>query len=195
MNFFKFLFSKTFLIQLFLAVVVIVILGFLTMQWLGYTTNHNEKIKVPDLSKLELDIVDKKLDQLDLRRKLLDSANYNPDYPKYSVIEQSPKPGKFVKENRQIYIKLNPSGYPTIEMPNMIRHTKRQVEPMLLSLGFEIGDITYKPDIAKDAVLEMRANGKEIKPGDKVMKTTKINLVLGSGPGGVKADTDADADN
>lgn len=181
MNFFKFLFSKTFLIQLFLAVVVVVILGFIALKWLDYTTDHGEKIKVPDLSKLQLDSVDQKLDGLNLRRQILDSANYNPDYPKYSVIEQTPKAGKFVKSRRKIYLKLNPSGYPKIEMPNFLRHTKRQVVPALRSMGFEIGDITYKPDIAKDAVLEMRANGEKIEPGDKIMKTTTINLVLGNG--------------
>src|SRR5699024_10318042 len=86
-----------------------------------------------------------------------------------------------VKERRTIYLKLNPSGYPMIAMPDLIRNTKRQVIPTLKSMGFEIGEITYKPDIARDAVLELYANGHKIMPGDQVMKTTIINLVLGSG--------------
>lgn len=181
MNFFKFVFSKTFLIQLILAVIVTVILGFLTLKWLDSYTHHDEKIEAPNLSKLQLDSVKIKLDKLDLRYVVLDSVNYNPDYPKYSVIEQTPKPGKFVKEGRKIYLKLNPSGYPKIEIPNLYRHTKRQVIPTLRSMGFKIGDITYKSDIAKDAVLEMRTKGVKIEPGDKVMKTTTIDLVLGDG--------------
>src|SRR5699024_5209096 len=148
--------SKTFWLQVVLAIVATILLAFLTVKWLDYETSHGESVQVPDLSKLSLDEVDDQLKQFNLRRQVLDSANYNPGYPKFSVIEQTPEPGKRVKEGRKIYLKLNPSGYPKIEMPNMIRHTQRQVLPMLKSLGFEIGDITYKPDIAKDAVLEIR---------------------------------------
>ncbi len=181
MNFFRFLVTKTFWIQVGLAVVVSILFVFLGMKWLEHETNHGETIAVPDLTSLQLDEVDQRLKELDLSRVVLDSANYNPDYPRYSVIEQNPAPGKKVKEGRKIYLKLNPAGYPKIEIPNMIRHTKRQVIPMLGALGFEIGEITYKPDIAKNAVLELRVNGKTIEPGDKVMKTTKIDLILGDG--------------
>jgi hypothetical protein len=43
------------------------------------------------------------------------------------------------------------------------------------------GTITYKPYLGKDMVLEMRMNGKKIKAGDKVLKSSKIDLVLGDG--------------
>lgn len=181
MSFFKFLISKAFLIQLVLALVVIVILGFLTMQWLSYSTNHDEHIDVPDLSRMSLDVVQEKLDEMNLSYKVLDSANYNPEFPKYAVIEQTPTPGKKVKEKRTIYLTLNKSGYAQVEIPDLIHNTKRQAIPTLRSLGFEIGEITYKPDIARDAVLELRANGKTIEAGDKLTKTTKIDLVLGAG--------------
>ncbi|MDT0295429.1 PASTA domain-containing protein [Mesonia ostreae] len=181
MSFIKFLFSRVFLIQLGIALVVIVLLIFGALRWLNYTTNHDQRIEVPNLSKLSLDIVDKKLEGLELKREILDSANYNPDYPKYSVIEQVPKPGSLVKENRKIYLNLNPSGYNKIEIPNLLGRTQRQVEPTLRSLGFEIGDVTYKPNIAKNAVLEMRHKGKTVKEGDELMKTSVIDLILGDG--------------
>ena len=183
MSLFRFIFSKTFLIQIGLAIVALIVLAFLTMQWLDITTNQDERIEVPDLAKLSLDRVELKLDEMDLRYEILDSANYNPDYPKYSVIDQVPLPGRFVKENRKIYITLNPSGYGNVKIPDLIRRTRRQVEPTLRSLGFEIGSVTYKPDIAKDAVLELRHKGKLVEPGDELMKTAKIDLVLGDGSG------------
>ena len=43
------------------------------------------------------------------------------------------------------------------------------------------GEITYKPYVGKDMVLEMWMNGKTIKPGTKVLKSSKIDLVLGDG--------------
>lgn len=181
MSFFKFIFSKTFLIQIGIAIALIVALVFVAMNWLDSTTNHDQRIEVPDLSRLSLDIVDKKLDEMNLRKVILDSANYNPDFPKYSVIEQTPEAGNFVKENRKIYIKLNPSDYPKLEIPEFERITKRQLESKLLSLGFKIGEVTYKPDFAEDVVLQLTYKGKPLKKGDKVRKTAKIDMVLGDG--------------
>ncbi|WP_141876966.1 PASTA domain-containing protein [Gramella sp. Hel_I_59] len=184
MGFFRFIFSKTFLIQLVLAGIVLVVLAILAMQWLDYSTNQDQRIEVPDLAKMNLDIVEDRLDELNLDFEILDSANFNPDFPRYSVIEQAPAPGKFVKEDRKIYLTLNPSGYRKVEIPeNLIRKTRRQVEPTLRSLGFEIGDVSYKPDIAEDAVLEIRHKGKLVEAGEKLMKTSVLDLVLGDGSG------------
>ncbi len=184
MGIFRFIFSKTFLIQLGLAVLVLVLIAFLTLQWLEYSTNQDQRIEVPDLSRMSLNTVEDRLDDMDLRFEILDSANYNPDYPPYAVIDQVPLPGKEVKENRKIYLTLNPSGYGKIEVPDgLITRTRRQVEPTLRSLGFEIGDVTEKDDIAKDAVLELRHEGRLVNPGDELMKTSVIDLVVGNGKG------------
>ena len=183
MGLLKFIFSKTFLIQLVLAVIVLIVIAFLSLQWLKISTNQDQRIEVPDLSMLSLAVVEDVLNEMDLKYEVMDSANFNPDYPRYAVIDQVPSPGKFVKENRKLYLTLNPSGYRKIVVPDMIRRTLRQVEPTLRSLGFEIGAITYKPDIAKDAVLELRHKGKLIEPGDELMKTSVIDLVLGDGSG------------
>ncbi|MCF4102452.1 PASTA domain-containing protein [Gillisia sp. M10.2A] len=183
MSLLKFIFSKTFVIQLVLAAIALVVIAFLAMQWLEFTTNQDERIEVPNLASLSLDDVEDKLSEMDLRYEILDSANFNPDYPRYAVIDQVPLPGKYVKENRKIYLTLNPSGYRKVVVPDLIRRTRRQAEPTLRSLGFVIGTISYKPDIAKDAVLELRHKGKLIEPGDELMKTSVIDLVLGDDSG------------
>ncbi len=178
MTFFRFLFTKAFLKQLLLAILALVVLSFLVMWWLKGTTNHGQKIEVPSLSKLSLDLVEDKLDEMDLRYEILDSANYNPDFPKYSVIEQIPKAGKFVKEDRKIYLYLNPSGYRKIQVPNVIGRTRRQAEPTLLAMGFEIGKISYRPDIS-DQVKELRYKGEKLEPGTEIQKTAVIDLIVG----------------
>ncbi|UAB81373.1 PASTA domain-containing protein [Marixanthomonas sp. SCSIO 43207] len=178
MTFFRFLFTKAFLKQLLLAVLALIVLSFLIMWWLKSTTNHGQKIEVPSLSKLSLDVVEDKLGELDLRYEILDSANYNPDYPKFSVIEQIPKAGKYVKEDRKIYLYLNPSGYRKIQVPDVIGRTRRQAEPTLLAMGFEIGKVSYRPDIS-DQVKEMRYKGEKLEPGTKIQKTAVIDLIVG----------------
>lgn len=178
MTFFRFLFTKTFLKQVILALVVLVVLVFIMMWWLKFSTNHNEKIEVPNLSELTLDKVESRLKELHLRYEILDSANYNPDFPRFSVIEQIPEPGKYVKQNRKLYLTLNPSGYRDVEVPDVVGKTRRQAEPTLLAMGFEIGKISYKPHIS-DNVLEMRFQGKQLHPGDAIPKTSAIDLIVG----------------
>lgn len=182
MNLFKFLMSKAFLKNLIIAIIVSIALIVGLFYWLNYYTNHEEYIEVPDLSKLEMDIVEKKLDQMDLRYIIMDSTVYNPDYPSFSVVDQNPKPGQSVKQNRKIYLTINPKDYALITIPkNIIGNTKRQVLPTLKSLGFKIGEISKKPDIAKDVVLELEYQGEDLKPGDKLKKMSVIDIVLGDG--------------
>ena len=55
MTFIKFLFTKVFLKQLLIAIIVLLVLAFITLFWLKSTTNHNQKIEVPSLAKMSLD--------------------------------------------------------------------------------------------------------------------------------------------
>ncbi len=177
----KYLTSRVFLVQVFLAVLIIAVLGFLFMHWLTFTTDHGNEIIVPNLSKLTEEQVEEKLDDLDLDYVLLDSVNYKSDYPKFSVVQQDPLPGEKVKEGRKVYIKINSSGFSSVKVPDLIEKTYREAVPTLKALGLEEGSITYVPNLAKDMVLEMRFKGRNIKPGDKVLKSSKIDLVLGDG--------------
>lgn len=195
MSFLKFLISKTFVKQIVLAAIIVIALIFITKWWLGSTTNHNERIAVPDIKGMTLDLVSQELENAELRYYIIDSANYNPDYPKYSVIEQEPAAGKFVKENRQIYLVLNPSGFRKLTIPNIIGKTRRQAEPNLEALGFEIGTITYVDWIGEDEVRGMRHKGTTIKPGDRLEKTSVIDLVLGNGKGNYRDALSSDADS
>jgi beta-lactam-binding protein with PASTA domain len=184
MSLFKFITSKTFLKQLLFAIIGLVIFIFVLMKWLNISTNHNQKIEVPNLEKMSLRNVEMTLEDLDLNFVVIDSASYNPNFPKKSVIEQSPEAGDFVKENRKIYLTLNPSGYKNVEIPNLYGKTKRQATSQLLAIGFRISsNIIYVSDIAKDVVRGLKFNGKELKKGDEIPKNSLITLKLGDGKG------------
>jgi eukaryotic-like serine/threonine-protein kinase len=177
----KYLTSKIFIGQALAAVTIICILTYLFMHWLTFTTNHGEEIIVPNLSKLTEEQAEDALDDLDLDYVMLDSVDFNKNFPKYTVVEQDPLPGAKVKKNRKIYFKINSSGFKMVVIPNLIEKTYRQAVPTLKSLGLEEGEIKYVPYLGKDMVLEMFCNGKKLKPGDKVLKSSKISLVLGDG--------------
>jgi beta-lactam-binding protein with PASTA domain len=181
MSIFKFLTSKTFFKQLALAAVAIVVLIFFLMRWLDATTNHGEFIIVPDLKGKSLETVDIELRDKDLVMEVQDSSNYNPNYPKYSVIEQNPKAGSKVKENRKIYITYNPSGYRKVEVPNIEMRTLRQARPTLEAIGLQVGELTYKDYIGKDEVLKMYHKNVLVQPGDLLPLTSVIDLEVGNG--------------
>jgi beta-lactam-binding protein with PASTA domain len=184
MDFIKFLFSKIFWKQAIIAIVGLGFLIFLLFQWLRITTNHNQKIEVPNLSKQPIEEVERILKDLDLRYIVIDSASYNPDYPKKSVIRQDPESGDIVKENRQIYLTLNPSGYRSVSIPKFYGKTRRNVESTLRAVGFKIGNKpTWVPDKGKNVVRGLKHNGEKIEEGAKLPKKSVINLVLGDGRG------------
>lgn len=182
MQIFKFIKSKLFFKQLAIALIGFIILFLSLKFWLNNTTNHHQKIQVPNLEKMTIAEAEKKLKEINLDYKVIDSASYNPSFPKKSVIEQTPKGGDFVKENRKIYLTLNPSKYRDITIPDLNGRTKRQAISELRAIGFIVGtSYTYVKDIGKDVVRGLRYKNKTINPNDKLPKNSIIELVLGDG--------------
>ena len=180
MSFFKFFISKSFFIQIMIAVFSLSLLIVGMKWWLGYTTNHEQKIQVPNLNKMSLSNVETTLNELDLDFLVIDSASYNPKYPKKSVIEQTPESGSFVKEKRKIYLTLNPSKYRDITIPDLNGQSKRQAITQLQSIGFKIGKFLYIRDY-KDVIRGLKSNGKKLKSGSKLEKNAVIDLIMGDG--------------
>ncbi|MEL7270399.1 MAG: PASTA domain-containing protein [Bacteroidota bacterium] len=180
-HFLSFLRSKVFAIQLGLALVVMILVGYLVLQWLKGTTNHGEFVEVPDFSKMSVTEMRKKVEDSGLRYQILDSSNYNPDYPRFSILEQNPTAGKKVKNNRKIYFTVNPSGYKQVTVPDIIQVTQRNASSMLRAVGLDVQRVSYIDELGKDMVYRMKHKGKHIKPGDKLPKTSKIELVCGNG--------------
>lgn len=189
----KFLTSFTFFKNLALALIILIVFVVLVMQWLGYATNHGEEIPVPNLSKMTIDKAEEKLNDIDLEIHLLDTVDFKVDFPPYSIVEQDPLPGVTVKDGRKVYVKINSGGYSQVTMPDLIQKTYRQSLSTLRALGLEEGNVKYVPYMAKDVVLEMKQGGKQLKAGDKVLKASKIDLVLGDGKTGFVEETATDS--
>ncbi|MDG1054283.1 MAG: PASTA domain-containing protein [Flavobacteriaceae bacterium] len=181
MNYLRFLFSKVFLRQLGFAFIAGCLLLVGVYYGLDKITENNKHIEVPDFETLSIQEIPEIVERFELRYEVLDSAKFNPNYPPYAVIEQSPKAGSAVKRGRKIYFTLNPSGYRKLKVPNVIQITKRNAETRLTAVGFSLGEISYRDNIGRDMVLEMRYNGEKIQPGMVLPKTSKIDLVLGNG--------------
>lgn len=181
MGLLKFLFSKAFLKHLGLAIVVFLVLFFAFTKWLSSTTNHDEFREVPNLVGKKIEIAKKLLEERDLELGDIEYKDYNPKYPKEAIVEQSPIADEKVKEGRKIYLSINKSEYRLATIPNLKDKTQRHATSTLEIIGFKIGEVTYKPHFAKDAVLALKHKGKEIKAGDRLQVTSVIDLVLGDG--------------
>ncbi len=181
MEFLNFLKSKAFIGSVIAAIILVIALGFGMLRYLDTSTKHSQRIVVPNLKTLSMARAKLQLEQKTLRAAVEESANFNPKFPPLTVIDQKPQAGDFVKENRKIYLVVNPKDYRKVKLPDVIQKTKRQARPTLQSVGFRVGKTIYRPDIARNVVLEMRHDGKVVRPGDLVRKTSIIDLVVGDG--------------
>ncbi len=181
LHFFRFLFSRRFFWHLFILLVAITLLLILTFYGLNLHTRHGNFIEVPDLSTKSIEEVTELLDEKKLTFEVIDSARFNPAYSPFAVIEHTPRAGEQVKKYRKIYITLNPANYNEVSIPDVIQITRRSAESTLRAVGLEIGEITYMDNIGKDMVLQLRHNEVPVAPGDKLPKTSRIDLVLGNG--------------
>jgi beta-lactam-binding protein with PASTA domain len=177
----RFLLSKIFFINLFKALFYGVLLVVFVLFGLRIATHHNDYLEVPDLTSIPFDRAVVILAEQGLRYEVLDSAKFNPDAPPLSILDHTPGFGDEVKVNRKIYLTVNPSGYGKVSVPNIIQITKRNAVSTLKAVGLDVGKITFRDNIGKNMVLEMRFEGAKIEAGATVPKTSKIDLVLGNG--------------
>lgn len=148
--------------------------------WLDSYTNHDEEIEIPDLSKMTIQQAIKTLDSLELTYEI-DSVRHDSARPVYAILDFYPAKGFKVKEGRKIFIKSNPKGWRPTSLPDIVGKSKRLAFTQLKLSGLEVGDTIYEPDIAKDAVLRVLFQGKQITPNTELPRFAKVDLVLGKG--------------
>ncbi|MCS6917124.1 MAG: PASTA domain-containing protein [Chitinophagales bacterium] len=145
-------------------------------------THHGEQIAVPDLKGLDYAGAAKLLRTHHLQAVIADSS-YQEGVNPLVVLDQVPGPGSFVKKDRKIYLTVNSRVPPQVALPDLRDVSLKQAAAMLNSYGLKPGQLIYKPDLAKDVVLEMRMGGKAVAPGMMVSKGSRVDLVLGDGLG------------
>jgi beta-lactam-binding protein with PASTA domain len=182
----QFLKSRTFIINLMAAVAFLVLLFGFTYKWLNTYTRHGSSVSVPDLRGMHLSRVSDFLKNKSLQFSISDSNVFELDKPPGTVIEQDPGPNEKVKEGRTIYISVSRSTPPGVKIPDLLDNSLRQAEAILRSYGLKTGQLIYKPDLAKNAVLEMQIKGQPVNKGKEVPKGTTIDLVLGDGFGNTR---------
>jgi eukaryotic-like serine/threonine-protein kinase len=181
---FSFITRKPLWLNILLGIGVIVLFWFLFALSLNWITHHGEAKTVPSVTGKTLEEVQDILESQDFEIVVQDSI-YNDTLQPSIVVKQVPDADAVVKVNRTVYVTVNRTVPPDVDMPNLIGYSFRNAEMVLKNMGLKLGDTTFKPDFAKNSVLEQSYNGSPIKPGTKIRMGSSISLVIGSGVGSI----------
>jgi beta-lactam-binding protein with PASTA domain len=179
----KYITSKPLWVNILAGIALVIVLVFLFFMSLSWLTSYGNEVKVPSVTGQNADAAKKLLESKGFDVVIQDSV-YVDTVAKLAVIRQLPEADANVKSGRTIYLTINRSIPPQVEMPNFAGFSVKSAELYLQSLGLKMGGVTYEPDIARNAVLKQLYNGEIIAPGTKIPIGSIISFVLGSGDGG-----------
>jgi eukaryotic-like serine/threonine-protein kinase len=179
---FRFLTSKPLWVNILAGFVILVVLLLVFLGSLDIITHHGKTLKIPAVVGLSISQAKKTLESEGFEIQIQDSI-YNDTVPPLQVIKQFPEADNLVKVNRTVYLTINRAIAPEIDMPNLLSMTFRNAEMVLQRYGLKLGDTVFRPDFARNSVLDQQYKGESIKPGTKIRQGSEITLVLGNGVG------------
>ena len=174
----KFLTSSIFLKHLGAAIVLMIVLIFVTMQALKVYTRHGISYPVPDFSGMFEQEALEVAKNMNILAEVVDSI-YSSDAPPGVIVDQIPVAGFRVKENRVVSLTINSIMPEQVVLPQLINISIRQAMVLAENNGLQIGQITYEPSEFNDLVLKVRTGLDEIYPGKLLHKGATIDLVIG----------------
>ncbi|MFZ9387724.1 MAG: PASTA domain-containing protein [Chitinophagaceae bacterium] len=169
-------------INILIGIILAAAVFFLFLSSLKWITGHGKSSKVPYVAGKPYEDARKVLRDAGFSVEIQDSVYVDTAKP-LTVIKQIPDGDEVVKSNRTIYLVISRSVPPMMEMPNLVGYSFRNAEMVLKNMDLKIGDTTFKPDFARNAVLEQLYNGVPIAPGSPIRKGSMVSLVLGDGVG------------
>lgn len=178
MSFIKFLKSRVFLKHLLLAGILVIVLLFLVMQGLKMYTRHGQANPVPNFSGLTQAEARQTANHYKLEIEIVDSLYINDAAPG-AIVDQLPKAGSRVKENRTIFLTVNSTQPEQVTLPQLTDISFRQAQVLIENAGLSIGRISYRPSEYNDLVLEVQKDSAELAVGQKLPKGSTIDLIVG----------------
>ena len=166
-----------------LAVVVGMAILVILLVYLRSYTEHGVEVEVADVRGMVQAEAEPILEGQELVLVVIDST-YSEKVPFGTIVEQDPMPDSHAKLGRAVYVTVNASGKRHIPMPNLQDMSYRQAETTLRGLGLIVDTIyDYEPSAFRDLVLDVKAHGQSVQPGEKIAVGTKVRLVVGFGKG------------
>lgn len=179
---FKFITQRPLWVNVLAGIILAIGLFSLFLFSLDWITGHGKSGTVPSVKGKKYEEAVKILKKAGFDVEVQDSI-YVDTAKAMTVVKQFPDADEIVKSNRTVLLIISRSIPPEMEMPNLLGYSFRNAEMVLNNMDLKIGDTTFRPDFAKNAILEQRYNGAIIAPGTKIRKGSVISLVLGDGIG------------
>ena len=179
---FKYLARQPFWVNLLVALLALFLFIFLLLQSLGWITNHGTYLKVPVVKGKKVEEAVKLLENKGFEVMIQDSVYYD-SLPRGTVIKQLPEPDATVKSNRTVFLTINRSVPPLIDMPKLEGLSLRFALNVLDRNHLKLGDTLFRPHFMKGSVLEQQYNGNRISAGTKIPWGSNISLIIGGGLG------------
>jgi beta-lactam-binding protein with PASTA domain len=179
---FKYITSRPLWVNILVGIGIVIAVFIVFVFSLNRITHHGEAKSVPSITGKRLSEIQPLLEKEGFNLVIQDSVYYD-SLPPTMVIRQVPEADDVVKINRTIYVTINRTVPPEVPMPNLIGYSFRNAEMILKNMGLRLGDTTFKPDFAKNSVLEQLYKGQSISTGTKIRMGSTISLVIGSGIG------------
>jgi len=160
------------------SVIVVVLIAFFS---LSFYTNHGSGVPVPQLMGLDITKAVNKLEEEGFEFHV--DTVYVGDEAPGTIVQQDPDAGTLVKAGRIIYLTMVTMQAPPVGMPDIEQKPYIEAVAILSNSGLKVGDTTYRSDIAPNIVLEVKLGSQSIRPGMKIPKGSRLDLVLGDGKG------------
>jgi beta-lactam-binding protein with PASTA domain len=184
-RFWAYLKTTSFRNTFFAAIGSVLLLVFIAYLSLDYYTRHGSGAPVPPLKGMSVDKAISTLTDQGFGYQI-DSV-YVPDQPPGTIVEQDPDAGTMVKANRIIYLTMVTRLAPNVALPDLEDQNYMEAVATLSNYGLKVGDTSTRSDIANH-ILEVHFAGQIIKPGTKLPKGSKVDLVIGNGAGASEVD-------
>jgi beta-lactam-binding protein with PASTA domain len=180
---FKTLTSKPLWVNVVAGIGLLLLLLLLFLGSLALLTRHGKTMKIPAVIGMSFADAKKTLESQGFDVYIQDSVDYD-TMPPLQVVKQFPESDDLVKVNRRVFLTINRAQAPFIPMPNMVSMSFRNATMILRQYGLKLEDTVFKPDFARNSVLQQIYKGDDIKPGTQIQQGSAITLVLGNGIGG-----------
>lgn len=169
---------KNWLYNIGLGGVFVAVLITLTYFGLDYYTRHGDGIIVPSVLKMKPFEAEEKLSSLDLRMKIIDTV-YIDNMKPGVIVEQLPSADEDVKTGRVIYVTVNATSRPRVNMPKLTDCSLNLAKALIKNAGLVLGTVSKEyAEYGNNLVTSQRVGGRNIEAGEKVLKGTVVDITI-----------------
>ena len=179
--------SRTFLKNIGLMLLFVFLIIFSIFQWLKIYTNHGQRLLLENYVDINIDeaFIDAERNKFQL---IVNDSTHIVGKPGGIILNQNPKGGSFIKENRKIYVtitKYNPDMISLSDLPRLYGedYTMKSRELNSRQLRTVVKEMKYDP-LSNSTIMEVWYNGEIIvdqkgkKEGVEIEKGGTLDMVI-----------------